>query len=442
MRERIHIPVIHSPIQLTIMNYRTRFLQAALYGMCVFGCIRVHAQDTTHITIEKAEKQFLEKNLQLLAARYNIDMAQANIIQARLYNNPSLQVSTALYNQDQQKWLDVSNRTGQYEISIQQLIIMAGKRNKQIQLAETGSKQATSSFFDLMRTLRFSLRADFYAVHFLQNSINAYTAQIQTLENLDSAFTTLQAKGVVTLKDAVRIKSLLYSLKAEQTGLQNQLNDAEAELQLLLQDNKTFFIADSDSTVFTKSADRYNVQSLVDSAYTNRYDLQLAGNNLLYNQQNYALQKALRVPDVTLGASFDKHGSYINNASFLNAAVDLPFFNRNQGNIKAAKISIEQSRTLLELQKQTVENDVLKAYSKMLTTQKMLQSINPGFRVQFQQLMEGVTNNFLKRNISLIDFTDFVESYKNDVLQLNQLQNDLVQAKEALNFSVGKPILE
>jgi len=408
-----------------------------------FACERMHAQDTTHITIKAAEKQFLDKNLQLLAEKYNIDIARADVIQARLYNNPNFSVSTALYNQDQKKFLDVSNSTGQYGFGLSQLIILAGKRNKQIKLAEINTQQAENNFFDLLRTLRFSLRGDFYNVYFLQNSINAYTAQINTLENLNNAYSDLQAKGVVTLKDAVRIKSLLYSLKAEQTGLKNQLNDAEAELQLLLQNNKTFFYPEADSSSPAAAAiDQYNLQGLTDSAYANRYDLRLANNAVMYNQQNYALQKSLRVPDLTLGAEFDKRGSYINNASFLNAAIDLPFFNRNQGNIKAAKISIDQSKTQLELQRQTVENDVQKAYVKLLTTNKMLQSFDPGFRSQFQRLMDGVTDNFLKRNISLIDFTDFVESYKNNVLQLNQLQNDRMQAIEALNFSIGKPIIE
>jgi len=424
------------------MNYKsiTRKCLSLLPG--VLACVQMLAQDTTHITIQAAEKQFLEKNLQLLAEKYNIDIARADVIQARLYNNPNFSVSTALYNQDQKKFLDVSNATGQYGFGLSQLIILAGKRNKQIKLAEINTQQAENSFFDLMRTLRFTLRGDFYNVFFLQNSISAYTAQINTLESLNNAYTDLQAKGVVTLKDAVRIKSLLYSLKAEQTGLKNQLNDAEAELQLLLQNNKTFFFADADSASLTAAIGQYNLQALTDSAYANRYDLKLANNAVLYNQQNYALQKSMRVPDLTLGAEFDKRGSYINNASFLNAAIDLPFFNRNQGNIKAAKISIDQSKTQLELQRQTVENDVQKAYVKLLTTHKMLQSFDPGFRSQFQRLMDGVTENFLKRNISLIDFTDFVESYKNNVLQLNQLQNDRMQAIEALNFSIGKPMIE
>ncbi|MDE3249768.1 MAG: TolC family protein [Bacteroidota bacterium] len=399
-------------------------------------------QDTVTITLSQAEQQFTSKNLQLLAEKYNIDIARAGEIQARLYNNPNFQVSSALYNQEQKKWLDVSNNTGQYSFGIQQLITLAGKRNKQIQLAQTNTRQAENSFFDLLRTLRYTLRSGFYNIYFLQHSVKAYAAQIATLERLDAAYSDLQTKGVVTLKDLVRIRSLLYSLKAEQTGLQNQLNDAEADLRLLMQNNKSWYVAQADSSLLNTNIDRLNLQQLTDSAIANRYDLKQAATALQYNQQNYSLQKALRVPDLSLGAEFDKRGSYINNASFLNAAIDLPFFNRNQGNIKAAKLGIEQSKLQLELQQSIVENDVQKAYAHLLTTQQMLKNIDPAFRNQFQQLMDGVTENFLKRNISLLDFTDFVESYKNNVLQLNQLQNDRMQAIEALNFSVGKTIVD
>ena len=148
------------------MDNKPRLLKWVLLCMIACNCQQTFAQDTTHISIQKAEKQFLEKNLQLLAEKYNIDIARANVIQARLYNNPSVQISTALYNQDQKKFLDVSNSTGQYGIGVQQMIILAGKRNKQIKLAQIGTQQAENSFFDLMRTLRFTLRGDFYNVYF------------------------------------------------------------------------------------------------------------------------------------------------------------------------------------------------------------------------------------------------------------------------------------
>lgn len=404
--------------------------------------LSVQSQDTLRITLPQAEKLFTDKNLSLLAEKYNISIAQAQIIQARLYNNPNIQLSGNMYDPQNKKAFNVSNQTGEYVAGVQQLIILAGKRNKQIQLAGTNVTLAENRFFDLLRTLRFTLRSDFYQAYFLQNSINAYQNQIPTLENLNDTYQKLLVKGVVTLKDAVRIQALLYSLKAEQTSLQNQFNDTEAEIQSLLQNNATWFVPVSGINVATiPSVKDIPLRTLIDTAFANRYDIKLAQNTILYNQQNYNLQKALAVPDLTLGASFDKRGSFVDNASFLNLAMDLPFFNRNQGNIKASKISIEQSKLLLSKQTFTVENEVQRAYTKALNTDRMLSSIDPNFRNSFEQLLKSVTENFQRRNLSILEFTDFYESYKQNILQLNQLQNDRVQALESLNFTIGKTLL-
>jgi len=410
--------------------------------LLLMTAISVKAQDTLHITIQDAEKQFLEKNLQLLAEKYNVSIAQAAIIQARLYNNPNLTLSGNLYNPDRKKFFDISNQTGQYEVGIQQLISLAGKRNKQVKLARTNADMAENAFFDLLRTLRFTLRSNFYQAYYLQSSLNAYEEQIGSLEKMDATYKDLQQKGLVTLKDAVRLRSLLYSLRADRTNMQNQLNDLEAELQLLLQDNHKWFSPEvpDNSAAGIPAIRQTSLQSLVDSAYVNRQDLLLAQNNLQYNQQNYSLQKAMAVPDLTLGANFDKRGSFVNNASFLNLGIDLPFFNRNQGNIKAAKYSIDQTKLLVQQQTQTVENEVQTAYVKAINTDKMLESVDPAFRGQFEQLLHAITDNFLKKNISLLELTDFYDSYKENLLQLNQLQNDRIQAIETLNFAIGKTL--
>ena len=400
------------------------------------------AQDTLRITLPDAEKQFTEKNLALMAEKYNIDIARAQVMQARLYNNPNIQIAAAAWNPNQKKVPDVSNATGEYVAGIQQLIIMAGKRNKQIKLAETNTLMAENRFYDLLRTLRFTLHSDFYQAYFLQHAVSAYQVQITALEKLSANYNELQAKGVITLKEVVRIKSLLYSLKAEQTNLQNQFNDTEAELQMLLQNNHAWFVPVSDINISgIPSMRQFVLPTLVDSAYANRYDLKLAANALDYSQQNYSLQKAMAVPDLMAGAQFDKRGSYVNNASFLTLAMDLPFFNRNQGNIKAAKTAIDQSKIVLDRQRLTVENDVQQAYVKALNTEKMISSIDTNFQNDFDKLLKSVTDNFEKRNISLLEFTDFYDSYKQNMLQWNQLQNDRIQAIESLNFTIGKPIV-
>jgi cobalt-zinc-cadmium efflux system outer membrane protein len=409
--------------------------------MCLCTANSIKAQDTVHITLPEAEKQFLQKNLTLLAEKYDIDIAKAQVIQAKLYNNPTLTLNGNIYNPQLHKAFDVSNKTGQYDIGIQQLIRLAGKRNKEIKLAETAVALSENQFFDLIRTLRYSLRSEFYNISYFQKSVSGYKAQISSLQKMSAAYDLLQAKGVATLKDAVRIKSLLYTLYAEQSALVNQLNDSEASMQLLLQNNKAWYVTETEKDLArTTSVKQLNIQSLFDTAFVNRYDLKAAENNLLFSKQNYALQKALAKTDLTIGADFDKRGSFVENASFLTVAFDLPFFKRNQGNIKASKISIEQSKATVDLTRQTVENDVQRAYVKVLNTDKMLQSVDPDFQMQFEKLLQGIDDNFQKKNISLIEFTDFNESYKNNMIQFNQLQNDKMQAIEALHFAIGKTI--
>jgi cobalt-zinc-cadmium efflux system outer membrane protein len=421
----------------------TQFVRStfAVTGFLV-AVLHCAAQDTLRITLPEAEKQFTGKNLALMAEKYNINIARAQVLQARLYNNPNVQIIANAWNPDQKKWFDVSNQSGEYIAGIQQLILLAGKRNRQIKMAEANTLLAENRFYDLLRTLRYTLHSDFYQGNFLQQAIAAYQVPIAELEKLTANYNELQAKGVITLKEVVRVKSLLYNLKTEQTALQNQFNDLEAELQLLLQDNHTWFMPVTDvAAAKLPSVRQYQLPALMDSAYANRYDLQIAANTVAYNQQNYGLQKAMAVPDLTAGAQFDKRGSFVNNASFLTLAIDLPFFNRNQGNIKAAKIAIDQSNTNLVRQRLTVENEVQQAYGKALNTEKMLNTIDPGFQNDFDKLLKSITENFEKRNISLLEFTDFYESYKQNALQWNQLQNDRIQAIESLNFSIGKPIV-
>lgn len=422
------------------MKKRTGVLSCFILLGSLSISIFLRAQDTLRINLQDAEKQFLEKNLSLLAQKYNIDIARAQIIQAKLYNNPNFSGLIPIYNPQAKKYFDVSKETGEYAFGIQQLIILAGKRNKQVKLAETNATISEQQFYDVLRTLQYSLRSDFYDLFYTQNSLGVYDKEIPPLQKLDSTYHDLQAKGVVTAKDAVRIRSVLYSLRAEKAQLQTQENDLEAELRLLLQNNKSFIIPVS-GDLSSINLSQFSLQALIDTAYNNRNDLKAAQSNVIYSQQNYALQKALRVPDLTLGASYDKAGSYVNNATFFSAAIDLPFFNRNQGNIKASKIEMDQNKTLLDLQTQTVENDVQRAYAKTLTADKMLQSIDPSFANDFEKLLQGVLENFERKNINLIEFTDFYDAYKNNVLQLNQLQNAKMQAIEALNFSVGKTLI-
>jgi cobalt-zinc-cadmium efflux system outer membrane protein len=49
--------------------------------------------------------------------------------------------------------------------------------------------------------------------------------------------------------------------------------------------------------------------------------------------------------------------------------------------------------------------------------------------------------NYESRNMTIIGFTDFYDSYKTSVLQTIQLQNNRIDSFENLNFAAGKDLL-
>lgn len=65
------------------------------------------------LTLKEAEQRFLERNLSLIAERYNIDMAQAQVLQAKLFENPVISLEQNVYNRLNGKYFDFGSEEKQ-----------------------------------------------------------------------------------------------------------------------------------------------------------------------------------------------------------------------------------------------------------------------------------------------------------------------------------------
>ena len=398
--------------------------------------------DTLRVDLRQTEKMFLENNLQLLAQKFSIDSARAAIITAKLFDNPQFGVSSGLYNPTTSKFFDYSNGNGEVAMQLSQLIKTAGKRNKNIQLAKTGVALTEYQFSDLLRTLEYTLRNDFFNIYYLRETQKVYDVEISSLETTNRAYAEQLQKGNVSELDLIRIQSQQYTLQAELATLQNNIDDVESELKLLLRAKATIYIvpqyegAGDNQQVVTEVP----LQSLVDSAYQNRADLKIAKTAVTFNQQNLALQKALAIPDINIDLGYDRLGSYVNNYNSIGIDFPLPFFNRNQGNIKQAKIGVQSSQVQLESTQDALESQIANSYLGAVRAERLLNSFDPRFAGNISHLIGEVTKNFQSHNISLLEFTDFYDSYKQNVVQLNNLRYNRVSQLEQLNFTTGTRI--
>jgi outer membrane protein, heavy metal efflux system len=424
------------------MRNSLRTFGVSMFLVACFQSFVLRAQntktDTVGITLAAAEQQFLAHNLQIIAQKLNVDAAKALIIQAKLYPNPNISGSIGAYNSTTKQWFPLSGTQSEQAYQVSQLIVLTHKIKKQVNIAETNYKLAEDNLYDLLRTLKLGLRSTYYNIYFLQQTAKVYDEEIQALKKVVDAYKQVVEKGYIAKSELVLIQSQLYSLQNEYQTLVDNINDQESQLRLLLQVGPTVYYR----PVLTEhlldvSPTTYGLAALLDSANANRTDLAIAKDNMLLARQTLTYQKALATPDLTVGAAFDKNGSAWTDFNAFNFGIDIPIFNRNQGNIKNAKILVDYNAANLQLTQQTVEEQIFRGLQKAIDADRLYKGIDASFAGSFDTLAKEMLDNYLKRNVNLLTFLTFYDSYKQNVVQLNTVGYNKLSALENLNFLTG-----
>jgi outer membrane protein, heavy metal efflux system len=413
-----------------------------LLGFTIGTNLFAQKADTLNFSLKDAEKQFLDSNLLLIAQKYNIDEKAALITQSKIWDLPNVTVEKGAYQTQTKKWFE-SGVNGELSSQLQQLILIAGKRNKMISMAKENNLMARSQFMDVLRTLKYQLRSTFYSLFYLQQSNKVFTKEIDMLAAIVDKYETLYKDGYIALKDLVRLKSLLLSLQSEQLQTLNDIQAKQADLRVLLKLGKNVYVNPKEvEAPLVYNFNNLNLSAMLDSAASNRGDLQMASHMLNYSNFDLSYQKALSKPDLQLIAGFDKTGSYIPNYNYVGLSFDLPFWNRNKGNIKAASARMNEAQAQFQNFAQTVINDVTSSYRKALETENLYKNFNNNFLEQFNKLIEGANDSFIKHELNLMEFVDLYESYKNTYKDFYDLQLTYLLSKEDLNYNIGKDIVK
>ncbi|MBS1647460.1 MAG: TolC family protein [Bacteroidetes bacterium] len=411
--------------------------------------------DTVSISLNDAEEQFVKNNYALLAAKYNADATRALIRQARLFNNPNVYYEQSVYNKYKgsgRKWFptavgEAGDMASQGEIVIQAnwLFSVAGKRNKTIKVAKANADIAQYQFDDLVRTLLFSLRSDFYQLHYGLKSLALFDGEIKTLQEIVNGFETQYQKGNASLRDITRVRALLFSLQNDRLALATDLRETLSEFAGLLNNPKPIWykpILDESQAESSRNSSQLVLSDLLQQAVTNRPDVKAAQAQVTSAEANLKLQQATGVPDVTAQYVYDRNGSYIPNYNGAAISIPIPIFDRNQGNIGSAKLVSSAANQQLQQKQVEVQNDVFASYQKIIETEKINTSLSNKFSTDFNSLLKGAQSNFEKKNLSLLEFVDMFESYKESMTQYNAVKSQLLQAFEELNFNVGKDVFK
>ncbi|KRD63598.1 transporter [Flavobacterium sp. Root935] len=411
-----------------------------LYAFLLFVLLNqiVMAQKT--VTLQDCESQFLKKNLFLLASQYNIDASKALTIQARIWDNPTLSAELNAYNPERDKYFDIG-KDGQKVFAVEQLIYLGGKKRNEVRLAQANEKLAELQFNDLLRTLKLQLRKSFFTVYYNTKNLENTDKQIVHIENLINSYSVQAQKGNIPLKDVVRLQSLYLNFKNERMEVVNDNIEEQANLKLLLNETENVIpvVSKDDSDKYLKTIP-FDLKGFEDQAIANRPDYLAKQKEIDANELNVKWQKSLSVPDITLGANYDQRSGAFNNEANLTVGIPLPLWNKNKGNIKYAQTILEQSKIEKQNFELQLQTEITSAWTKWDESRQNYAVIKPTVNSDFEAVYNGMLTNFQKRNVSLLEFTDFMESYNQAIIQLNELKKKVVLAGEELNSTVNKDL--
>lgn len=382
------------------------------------------------LTLKEAEQRFLERNLSLIAERYNIDMAQAQVLQAKLFENPVISLEQNVYNRLNGKYFDFG-KEGEAVVEIEQVIHLAGQRNKQVRLEKINKEIAEYQFEEVMRTLRQELNEKFVEVYFLSKSIAIYEKEVNSLQVLLGGMKIQQEKGNISLMEISRLESMLFSLRKEKNERENDLLTTRGELNLLLNLPEDTQVQLSLDEEVLQQLDLSQLSFADLKAIINeRPDQKIARSTVNASRANLKLQKSMAFPEFSVKGNYDRVGNFINDYFAIGVSLSVPIFNRNQGNIKAARFSIQQAGVQQEYAANRADMELFTAYTSLEKATQLYQSTNMDLERNFEKLITGVNENFTRKNISLLEFIDYYDSYKETCIQLYEIKKNVFLAME------------
>lgn len=391
------------------------------------------------MSLLECENAFQQNNLQLLAEQYSINMADADILQAKIWELPQMSGYINGYNPQDRRFLDAGRAKG-FEVT--QLIYMGGKKKNEIAFAKSNKELAQLQFSQLLVELRTQLHTNYYNLYYEKLKLENTNKQLGYMNDLLKAYKVQSAKGNVSLKDEVRLQSIVIQLNNDKVNINKNLLEFEQNLKVLtgITENIEPEISEEEAKLVLTAQPFGDNDELKRKALENNADylfiLKLIDNSKLYAQW----QKSLNVPDLNVGAEYDQASGTFNNEINLKVGIPIPLWKSNKGNVEKANYAIKQNQKNAEFQKLNLETKVQSAFQIWKTQYDQLAEIKSTDLSNLDLVYDGMLKNFRNGNISLIEFTDFMESYRQTALQIYDMKNGLMESAIQLNQLVQTKI--
>jgi len=388
------------------------------------------------ISLDDAIQMALRHNHNLLAARTGIQQDEAEETTANLRPNPVLLGDSQFLPifQPSQFSSDYIDNSAQFDLGVSYLFERGQKRQHRLQAARDVTAQTRSQVADNERTLTFSVASQFIAIELAESTLELANEDLKSFQNTVEITEARYKAGDIGEDDLLKIK--LQMLQFQTDASQAQLARVQG-----LSDLRQLLGYESVSQDYDVAGD-FNYQPVSGAvedfqakALQNRPDLRAAQLGVTAANSQHELQKAIGKRDVTGQVSYT-HLAYLNDVSLF-GQIQLPIFDRNQGEIARSGFAISQADEQAKYTNGQVMTDVRDAYESLHANDQIVTLYRSGYLDEAQQSREITDFAYRRGAASLLDFLDSERSYRATQLGYRQALAAYLQALEQLRQAVG-----
>jgi cobalt-zinc-cadmium efflux system outer membrane protein len=394
------------------------------------------AASPPRVTLDEAIDLALKHNHSLQAARTTILENQAQEITANLRPNP-----VGLIDEQYMPFFspnaftsDYINQSAVYDLGFSYLFERGKKRQHRLEAAKDQTAVTTATVSDNERTLAFNVASQFISALLAQSELDLAEQDLTSFQKtVDISQASFNA-GSMSGADLLKIKIQLLQFQMDVSAAKLARVQALASLRQLLGYESVTESYEVVGDLEYKPV-KLGEDDLKALALRSRPDVRAAQLGMTAAQSQYSLARANGKKDVGFTFTYNHLGGVNTGSIFLN--MELPIFDRNQGEIARTRYAIGQSQELSSEQASIALTDVANSYEGLRTADEVVTLYQSGYLKQAEDSRDISQYAYQHGAASLLDFLDAERSYRATELAYRQALANYMASLEQLRQAVG-----
>ncbi|MBK7105526.1 MAG: TolC family protein [Ignavibacteriae bacterium] len=380
------------------------------------------------ITISVAVETALKNNPNLKAVKYEITILEKQKIQAELIPNPEAEFEA-------ENFLGGKELSGfkgsEYTILGSQLLELGGKKGSRVNLAETEIVSSIGEYELLKLDVIANVKSTFFSLYQVQKQIEQQRKFVELNEEILKTISERVKAGRTSAAEESKVKVTLTKSMIELDRFQRNFSSIQAQLNSLLGTTGRNLIPvtilfDSISVPRTREEIIGNIEEIP--------TLKLLQNDINLREAALELERSLAVPDLTISGGLRYLNELKTNSFVARLSIPLPFFNRNQGNIEAAEVRLEQIDAIKNTRRLNVIAQLNTAYNNLLSSYNNAQQLKNSIIPEAENAYEITRHGYIQGRFAFIDLLDaqrtLFETQTQFLLELADYYNSLIEIEK------------